>query len=187
LNTSLTLEQDIFKKTDKLAILDSEISFRRKIIEKSQPIVFSILQNLVKAGLNEHDILLTFKIFKTDLCNNMTYSDSTYLVCLSKDLDEYRTVRDTLQALKTKTLLEKSHIEKLALVKTNLEALLFSLVITIYFYFFLLNIQLQSQKKLTILLIYNFNYLPLLFIVTKPKKFISSQYKIKLDNNKNKK
>jgi hypothetical protein len=89
--------------------------------------------------------------------------------------------------LNTKTLLEKSHIEKLALVKTNLEALLFSLVITIYFYFFLLKIQLQSQKKLRILLIYNFNYSPLLFIVTKPKKFISSQYKIELDNNNKKK
>jgi hypothetical protein len=187
LYTLLTLEQNIFKKTDNLSILDSEISFRRKIIEKSQPIVFSILQNLVNAGLNENDILMAFKIFKTDLCNNMPFGDRTYLESLSKDIDKYKTVRDTLQALNTKTLLEKSHIEKLALVKTNLEALLFSLVITIYFYFFLLNIQLQRQKKLRILLIYNFNYLPLLFIVTKPKKFISSQYKIELDNNNNNK
>ena len=171
LYTLLTLEQDIFKKTDELSILNSEISSGRKIIE-SQPVIFSILQNLVNAGLNEHEILMAFKIFKTDLCNNMPYGDRTYLERLSTDLDKYKTVNDTLKVLNTKILLEKSHIEKLVLVKSNLEVFLFSLIITIYFYSILLNVQIQIQKKLRILLIYNFNYLPLLLCIVKRPKIL---------------
>ncbi|MGB9169221.1 MAG: hypothetical protein WCB31_09875, partial [Nitrososphaeraceae archaeon] len=51
----LTLEKEILEKADKLSLLNSEISSGRKIME-SQPIVSSILQNLINAGLNEHDI-----------------------------------------------------------------------------------------------------------------------------------
>ena len=174
LYTLLTLEQDILEKTDKVSILDSEIVSRRKVIEESQPRVFSILQNLVNAGLNENDILMALKIFKTDLCNNMPYGVRTYLERLSKDLDKYKTVRDTLKGLDTKVLLKKSNIEKLTLVKTNLQAFLFSLVMTIYFYFIILNIQLQIQKKFRILLIYNFSYLFLIYIVKSPEKTVRS-------------
>ena len=185
-NTLLSLQQDILEKTDEISLLDSEISSRRKVIE-SQPIVFSILQNLVSAGLNEHDIQMAFSIFKTDLCNNMPYGDRTYLERLSKDLTKYITIRDTLQALNTKILIKKSRIEKLAGVKSNLEAFLFSLVITIHCYSIILNLQLQIQKKLRIvLLLYNFNYLPLLCIVTKPKKFVRSKFKIELNKKKEK-
>ena len=133
-NTLLSLQQDILEKTDKLSILDSQISSRRKVIE-SQPIVFSILQNLVSAGLNEHDIQMAFSIFKTDLCNNMPYGDRTYLERLSKDLNQYPTIRDTLHGLNTKIWIKKSRIEKLAGVKSKLESFLFCLVITIYFYY----------------------------------------------------
>ena len=133
-NTLLSLQQDILEKTDKISLLDNEISSRRKVIE-SQPIVFSILQNLVCAGLNENEILMAFNIFKTDLCNNMPYGDRTYFERLSKDLNQYPTVRDTLQGLNTKIQIKKSRIEKLAGVKSKLEAFLFSLVITIYFYY----------------------------------------------------
>jgi hypothetical protein len=183
-NTLLSLQQDILEKINKLSILDSEISSRRKVIE-SQPIVFSILQNLVSAGLNERDILMAFNIFKTDLCNNMPYGDRTYIERLSKDLNKYRTVRDTLQGLNIKIRIKKSHIEKLSGVKSKLEAFLFSLVMTIYFYSIILNAQVQIQKNLRIvLLISNFNYLPLLCIVTKPKKFDRSKFKIEQNNNK---
>jgi len=168
LYTLLTLEQDIFKKTDELSILNSEIYSRRKVIE-SQPVIFSILQNLVNAGLNERNILLAFKIFKTDLCNNMPYGDRTYLERLSTDLDKYKIVNDTLKVLNAKILLEKSHIEELVLDKSNLEVFLFSLIITSYFYSILLIAQRPIQKGLRILLIYNFNYLPLLCIVKRPK------------------
>jgi hypothetical protein len=78
----------------------------------------------------------------------------------------------------------------LALVRSNLEAFLFSLVITIYFYSILLNAQVQIQKNLRrILLLYVFNYLlPLLFIVIKePKKSVRSKFKIVQKNNNNKK
>src|SRR5918993_3387653 len=132
-NTLLSLQQDILEKTDKLSILDSQISSRRKVIE-SQPIVFSILQNLVSAGLNEHDNRMAFNIFKTDFCNNMPHGDRTYLEGLSKDLNKYPTVRDTLHGLNTKIWIKKSRIEKLAGIKSKLESFLFSLVITIYFY-----------------------------------------------------
>ena len=179
-NILLSLQQDIVEKTDKLSILDSEISSRRKVLE-SQPFVFSILQILVSGGLNEHDFLTAFKIFKTDLCNNMLYGDRTYLERLSKDLNKYPTVRDTLKGLNEKILINKSHIDKLALVRSNLEAFLFSLVITIYFYSILLNLQeVQIQKNLIkrILLICFFNFLlPLFFIVIKePKKSVRSKF-----------
>jgi hypothetical protein len=186
-NTLLSLQQDILEKTNKLSILDSEISSRRKVIE-SQPIVFSILQNLVSEGLNEHNIQMAFSIFKTDLCNNMPYGDRTYIERLSKDLNKYQTVRDTLQGLNTKIRIKKIRIDKLAVVKSKLEAFLFSLVMTIYFYSIILNAQVQIQKNLRIvLLISNFNYLPLLCIVTKPKKFVRSKFKIELNNKKKEK
>jgi hypothetical protein len=186
-NDLLSLQQEIFENQNKISILDSEISSRRKVIE-SQPIVFSILQKLVSAGLNENEILMAFNIFKTDLCNNMPYGNRTYLERLSKDLNKYPTVRSTLQGLNAKILLKNSHIEKLEGVKSNLEAFLFSLVITIYFYSILLNAQIQIQKNLRIvLLIYNFNYLLLLCIVTKPKKFVRSKFKIELNNKKKEK
>jgi hypothetical protein len=162
LDTLLTFEQEIIKKIDELSILNSEISSGRKVIE-SQPVIFSILQNLVNAGLNEHNILMAFKIFKTDLCNKMPYGDRTYLECLSKDLDKYKTVKDTLKDLNTR--------------KSNLEVFLFSLIITIYFYSILLNAQIQIQKKLRILLIYNFNHLFLLCIVKRPKILNRSEFK----------
>ena len=192
LYTLLTLEQDIFKKTDELSILNSEISSGRKVIE-SQPVIFSILQNLVNAGLNERNILLSLKIFKTDLCNNMPYGDRTYLERLSTDLDKYKTVNDTLKVLNAKILLEKSHIERLVLDKSNLEVFLFSLIINSYFYSILLNVQIAIQKELRILLFYNFNYLPLLCIVKRPKILNRSESKIELNynnssrNNKNNK
>ena len=188
-NTLLSLQQDILEKTNKLSILDSEISSRRKVIE-SQPIVFAILQYLVSAGLNEHDFLMAFKIFKTDSCNNMPYGDRTYLGRLSKDLDKYPTVRDTLAGLNNKILLKKSYIDKLALVRSNLEASLFSLVITIYFYSILLNVQqVQIQKNLIkrILLVCVLNYYlsSLFFIgINRPKKTVRSRFK-KQDNHNN--
>ena len=183
----LTLEQETLEKRDKLSVLNGEISSGRKIIEESQPIVFSILQKLVNAGLNENSILLAFKIFKTDMCNNMPFSDRTYLESLSKDLDAYKTVRDTLIGLNTKILLKKSHIDKLVLYKTNLETFLFSLAMTIYFYFLILNIQLRIQKKLRILLIYIFTYLPFVYILKISENTARSKYKIKSKRNNNKK
>ena len=70
-------------------------------------------------------------------------------------------------------------------IKSKLESFLFSLVVTIYFYSIILNAQVQIQKNLRIvLLISNFNYLPLLCIVTKPKKFVRSKFKIEQNNNK---
>ena len=193
-DTLLTLEQDIFKKTYELSILNSEISSGRKVIE-SQPVIFSILQNLVNAGLNEYNILIAFKIFKTDLCNKMPYGDRTYLESLSKDLDKYKTVQDNLKVLNTRKLLEVSNIEKLSVAKSNLEIFLFSLFRTIYFNFILLNAQIQIKKKLRILLIYNFNRLPvLLCIVKRPKILNRSEFKKERNyssrnnnNNKNKK
>ena len=114
--------------------------------------VFAILQHLTSSGLNEHDILMAFNIFKTDLCNNMHYGDRTYLERLSKDLNKYPTVRETLKGLDNKILIKKNRIDKLAIIKSNLEDFPLSLVITIIFYFYstlLLNAkQIQIQKNL---------------------------------------
>jgi hypothetical protein len=180
-NDLLPLQKEIWEKRNKISILDDEISSKRKVLEESQPIVFSILQSLINEGLNENKILMAFKIFKTDLCNNMPYGDRTYLERLSKDVDRYPTVRDTLEGLNNKILIKKSHIDKLALDKRNLEGFLFSLVITVYFYSILLNVQqVQIQKNLVkrILLICVFNYLLPLFItvIKEPKKSVRSKF-----------
>ena len=172
-NDLLPLQKDIVEKRNKISILDDEIASNRKVIEESQPIVFSILQNLLNEGLNEHDILMAFNIFKTDLCHNMPYGDRTYLECLSKDLNRYPTVRDALEGLNNKILIKKSYIDKLVVLGSNLESFILSLVITtIYFYstIFLNAKQVQIQKNLKILLIFNFNYLPLLCIMFKEHK-----------------
>jgi hypothetical protein len=194
LDTLLSLEQGILQKTDNVSILDNELSARRKVLE-SQPMVFAILQHLTSSGLNEHDILMAFKIFKTDLCNNMPYGDRTYLERLSKDLNKYPTVRETLKGLDNKILIKKTRIDKLAIIKSNLEDFLLSLVITIIFYFYstlLLNAkQIQIQKNLIkrILLTSIFSYLlPLLLIfcivIKESEKSAKSRFTIKQKNNK---
>ena len=123
---------------------------------------------------------MVFKIFKTDLCNNMPYGDRTYLERLSKDVDRYPTVRDTLEGLDNKILRKKSYIDKLVVLGSNLESFLLSLFITtLYFYstIFFNAKQIQIQKNLKILLILNFDYLPLLCIVIKEqKKYVRSKF-----------
>ena len=76
----------------------------------------------------------------------------------------------------------------MAVVKSNIEAFIFSLVITIYFHSILLNAQVQIQKNLRILLIRDFKYVfHLLCIVIKdPKKSVRSKLKIEQNNNKKK-
>ena len=147
--------------------MDNEISLRRKVIE-SQPILFSILQFLISDGLNEHEILMAFQIFKTDLCNTRPYGDKTYLENLSKDLKKYPTVRDTLNGLDKNILVKKSDLEKLAVDKSTLEAFLFLLVLTFHVYYIVLkDVKILTQKKLKNLLNINFNYyfLPLFFML----------------------
>jgi hypothetical protein len=190
-DTLLTLEQDIFKKTDELAKLNSEIASGRKAIE-AQPIVFSILQYLLNEGLNEKEILIAFKIFKTDLCNKIPYGDRTYLEHLSKDVDRYQTVRDTLEGLRNEILRKKYYIDKLVVLRSNLESFLLSLFITtLYFYstIYFNAKQIQIQTNWKILLILNFDYLPLLCIVMKEHKSMLDQqsFMLKQKNNKNKK
>ncbi len=171
-DTLLTLEQDIFKKTDELSKLNSEIASGRKAIE-GQPIIFSIFQYLLNEGLNGNEILITFKIFKTDLCNKMPYGDRTYLEHLSKDVDRYQTVRDTLEGMRNEILGKKYYIDKLVVLRLNLESFLLSLFITtLYFYstIYFNAKQIQIQTNWKILLILNFDYLPLLCIVMKEHK-----------------
>ena len=192
LDSLLNLEQDILKKTDKISILDIEISSRRKVIE-SQPILFSILQSLISGGLNEHYILLAFKIFKTDLCNTMPFGDETYLERLSKDLNKYPTVKDTLNGLDRNILIKKSDIDKLGVDKSNLEAFQFLLVITIYVYSIVLNAaKIQTQQKLKILLYINFNYYLLrlffMYLIKNIKSLLDQiSFRIVQTNNKKKK
>jgi hypothetical protein len=194
-NDLLPLQKDIGEKINKIFILDNEISSRRKIIEESQPIVFSILQHLVSSGFNEHYILKAFKIFKTDLCNKMPYGDRTYIERLSKDLNRYPTVRDTLESLNTKILMKKSYIEKLAILKSDLEAFLLSLVLTtIYLYSTILlnaeQIQIQNNLIKRIRFIFSFRYLlPILLlfgiVIKEPEKFVKSKFNIKQNDNYN--
>ena len=194
-NDLLPLQKDIGEKINKIFILDNEISSRQKILKESQPILFSILQHLLSSGFNEHYILKAFKIFKTDLCNKMPYGDRTYIERLSKDLNRYPTVRDTLECLNTKILMKKSHIEKLAILKSDLEAFLLSLVLTtIYLYSTILlnaeQIQIQNNLIKRIRFIFSFRYLlPILLlfgiVIKEPEKFVKSKFNIKQNDNYN--
>ena len=81
----------------------------------------------------------------------MPYGDRTYIERLSKDLNRYPTVRDTLESLNTTILMRKSYIEKLAILKSDLEAFLLSLVLIIIYLYstILLNVEhIQMQKNL---------------------------------------
>ena len=90
-NDLLPIQKESLEKRNKISILDDEIASKRKVIEESQPIVFSILQNLLNEGLNEHDILMAFNIFKTDLCHNMPYVTELILnVCQKISTDIQR-------------------------------------------------------------------------------------------------
>jgi len=83
----------------------------------------------------------------------MPFGDKTYLEGLSKDLNKYPTVRDTLNGLDRNILIKKPDIDKLAVDKSNLEAFLFLLVVTIYVYSIVLNAaKIQTQKNLKVLL-----------------------------------
>jgi hypothetical protein len=123
----------------------------------------------------------------------MPYGDRTCLERLSKDLKKYPSVRDTLEGLNNKILLKKSHIGKLTLVKSNLEAFFFSLVIIIIYSYsnILLNMQqVQIQKnlikKILLVCVLNYYLLPHFFIVIKgPKKSVRSRFKRQENNNNN--
>jgi len=140
---------------------------------------------------------MAFKIFKTDLCNNIPYGDRTYLEHLSIDLNRYLTVRDTLKNLDNKILIKKSRIEKLVIIKSNLEAFLLSLIIPIIYFYstLLLNAQqIQIQKNLIkrILIISLFSYLlPILLffciIIKEAEKSVKSTFTIKQNNKHNNK
>ena len=125
----------------------------------------------------------------------MPYGDRTYIERLSKDLNRYPTVRDTLEGLNTKILMKKSYIDKLAILKSDLEAFLLSLVLIIIYLYstILLNAeQIQMQKNLIkrILFISSFRYLlPILLlfgiVIKEPEKFVKSKFKIKQNDNYN--
>ena len=182
-----SLEQDISKKTDDISSLNAEISYGRMKIMESQPVVFSILQKLVNGGLDEHNILLAFNIFKKDMCSTIPSSTITYFESLSKDMDKYKTVIDIIADLNTKILLKKSYIDKLKVVKLKLANFLFSLYTIIYYYFsILLNLQIQIQKQLRIILLYDFKFLILFYNLQKPKMLNRSKYKINKPSNKTK-
>jgi len=89
-------------------------------------------------------------------------------------------------------LRKKYYIDKLVVLRSNLESFLLSLFITtLYFYstiyFNAKQIQIQTNGK--ILLILNFDYLPLLCIVMKEHKSMLDQqsFMLKQKNHKNKK
>ncbi len=118
-----------------------------------------------------------------------------HILNVCQNLNRYPTVRDTLESLKTKILMKKSYIEKLSVNKSNLEAILFSLVISvIYFYStLLLNAQqIQIQQNLIKRILFNscFRYLlPILLlfgiVIKEPEKFVKSKFNIKQNDNYN--
>jgi hypothetical protein len=148
-NDRFGLDKEMKEKLDKNSALYDEILSRRKII-KAQPEVFSVLKRLLESGFNEDNILSVFKIIKKDYLNKIPFDNETYLECLSKELDRYKSIKDTLKSLDIEKLMSKSQVDKLSAYKSNLESFIYSSVLSIYFYSILLKIQkVQIQIKFT--------------------------------------
>jgi len=151
------VEIEIGEKRDEIFELDKEIISRREIL-KAQPELFSAVNCLLQKGYNENSSLSAFEIIKKDFLNRIPEDDKDYLEDLSKDLDKYKTVKDTLKSLDIKVLMKNSQVDRLSKDKHNLEGFIYSSVITSYFHCILLKAQ-QVQVKNKFIEIFSVQYL----------------------------
>jgi len=168
--------KEIGDKQAEISVLDHQIVSNRNIL-KAQPEVNSILQSLLRNGLNEFDILNALNIFKTDYTNTMPYDNKTYLEDLSIKLKKYLIVTNALAALNTNLLLKETKLTKLIGDIPKLEALRLFQCLNIYFNSIILNIQIQIQKKSPLIIVCSIKTMLLFCVIKNSKTSIRANYK----------
>jgi hypothetical protein len=104
------LQKEKAEKHDEISVLDKEIASSRDIIS-AQPQVISIFKCLLENGLTEDQILSILNIFKKDLLKTRPCNTKEYLESLSKDLEKYQSVKNTLRSLDMKIWIKKSQVD----------------------------------------------------------------------------
>lgn len=140
------VEIEIAEKQNEVFVLDNDIISRREIL-KVQPEIFSCVKCLLESGLGENNLLSMFQIINKDLLNRIPEDVKDYLEDLSKDVDKYKTVKDTLKSLNIKEVLMKYRVDRLSAEKSNLESFILPALIIYYFYCILVRIKHVQMKK----------------------------------------
>ena len=117
---SFSLHIEIAEKRNEVFVLENKINSKRKIL-KDQPELFSAVNDLLEKGYNESSSLSAFEIIKKDFLNGIPNDIKSYLEDLSKDLDKYKTRRNTIKSLDMKILIKKCQVDRLSSDKRNLE------------------------------------------------------------------
>ncbi|MGB9168385.1 MAG: hypothetical protein WCB31_05600 [Nitrososphaeraceae archaeon] len=169
------VEIEIAVKQNEVFVLDNDIISRREIL-KAQPEIFSGVKCLLESGLGENNILSMFQIINKDLLNRIPEDVKDYLEDLSKDLDKYKTVKDTLKSLNIKEVLMKSRVDRLSAEKSNLEFFILPSVIIYYFYCILVRIKhVQMKKKVTEIFCAQYVFYLLLYSIAKENSLNSRE------------
>ena len=178
-----SLETKIGEKETESDILDQKIISNREIL-KGQPETLSVLKCLVDTGFDENNILSVFQIFKKDFLKRYPIYLKTYLQDLSKDLDKYINVKNSLKNLHVQELLMKCRVDKLSVEKSHIENFIYSSFIVFYFMHISISIQhARMQKRFTEYLV--LQYVVYLFFYNIVKKnLMVSKRKLKTRNKK---
>jgi len=181
-----SLEIEIGEKETESDILDQEIISNREIL-KDQPETLSVLKCLLDTAFDENNILSVFQIFKKDLLKRYPIYLKTYLQDLSKDLDDYITVKNTLKNLNVQELLMKCRVDKLSVEKSDIENFIYSSFILLYVRYILIRVQhTRMQKRFTEYLV--LQYVVYLFFYNIVKEnLMDSKRKLKTRNKKTRK
>lgn len=176
------LQKEKAEKQDEISVLHKEIASNRDIIS-AQPELISIFKCLLENGLTEDQILSILNIFKKDWLKTRPCNTKEYLEGLSKDLEKYKSVKNTLRSLDMKICIKKSQVDRLSKDKCHLESFVYSSVIAIYLHYILLKLRnTQMQKRsIEILSAQHVWYLLLFYYVIK-ESTITSKTRIKVKN-----
>ena len=181
------LQKEKAEKQYEISVLDKEISTSRDI-KSAQPEVISIFKCLLENGLTEDQILSILNIFKKDFLKTRPCNTKEYLEGLSKDLEKYKSVKNTLRSLDMKIWIKKSQVDRLSKDKCHLESFIYSSVIAIYLYYILLKLQnTRMQKRAIEILSAHYVWYLLLFYYVIKESTITSKTRIKAKDKNGKK
>ncbi|HLN34888.1 MAG TPA: hypothetical protein VK250_06340 [Nitrososphaeraceae archaeon] len=141
------LEKLKLEKQNENSLLDENLQSKRDTI-KAQPQLFSTLNYLLKNGFTGDHLLSVLILFKKDHLNRKPSNNKEYLNGLSKDLDKYYTLQNTLKDMKLKIVIEESRIDELSERKSSIQDFIYLSLMGIYFNHFLLKLlHRQIQKR----------------------------------------
>ncbi|MGB9167828.1 MAG: hypothetical protein WCB31_02765 [Nitrososphaeraceae archaeon] len=138
---------------------------------------------MLENGLTEDQILSILNIFKKDFLKTRPCNTKEYLEGLSKDLEKYKSVKNTLRSLDMKILIKKSQVDRLSKDKCHLVSFIYSSVIAIYLHYILLKLRnTRMQKRSIEILSAQYVWYLLLFYYVIKEGTITSKTRIKAKN-----